>query len=557
MLKFQYLQDGSPAQDLPLRGVYLLGTDGNAMRCDVRVDKGMILIEKRETGSAAFALLHRVGDIGEITLQTCVLPERDEPYLLSLELARHRLMVLFSKLEDWQMFDLGPDHPVTKRAEKARKLFVEALCFQGTDPVKSQEFAEQCLAVALDGSEELALAHSDMLVQRRKASPTLSRHIIGCGVALDDAHERLRVGLAANVDYLALPVPWKVLAPEEGDYHWSRMDGWADWAAQSRTAVLAGPLISFGGENLPDWLYIWEHDYDTIRDMAYEHIERVVGRYRNAVVAWNVVAGLHVNSHFSFNFEQLMDLTRTGLMLVKKLQPQARAIVEIHQPFGEYYSYNQRSIPPMMYADLVVQSGVPFDGFSIKLPMGQARPGQYTRDLMQLSNILDEYGGFGKPIYLTLAAPSEPVTQMMIADTESDQPVDDHAGFWRRPWSPVVQGHWLEATFQIAASKPYVEGVAWQQLLDNADIELPLSGLIGEELRPKPAYRRWTAFRRNLLTDSGQAPAEMPPPASDEAELDLMPRKQLHPDPDAPHETEPTSAPSASTDSSDSSKDTL
>jgi hypothetical protein len=192
-------------------------------------------------------------------------------------------------------------------------------------------------------------------------------------------------------------------------------------------------------------------------------------------------------------------------MLVKKLQPQAKALVEVQQPFGEYYSSNARSIPPMMYADLVVQSGVAFDGLSIKLPMGQAQPGQYTRDLMQLSNLLDEYGGYGKPLYVTLAAPSAPVTQMMIARPESSEPVDDNAGFWRRPWSPVVQSHWLEAAFQIAASKPFVEGVAWQQLLDNAEIELPMSGLISEELQPKPAYRRLTAFRREMISGPSES----------------------------------------------------
>ena len=500
MLKFLVYENGKLAEDHALRCAHLLGSDGNAMRCDLRFEDGMIVAEKRETGSAALALQHRVGELGEMTLQTCLLPERDEPHLLTLELARHRLMTLFAKLEDWGMFDLPADHPVTKRTEKARALFVEALCAQGDDPAECERLAGECLAVSLDGSEELALAHSELLLRRRKNSPSQTRHIIGCGVALDDAHERLRTGLASNFDYLMLPVPWKMLAPEEGEYQWTRMDGWGEWAAQTRAAVLAGPLIAFDADNLPDWLYIWEHDYDTVRDLAYEHVERVVGRYRGAVAAWNVAAGLHVNSHFSFNFEQLMDLTRMGLMLVKKLQPSAKALVEIRQPYGEYYSANARSIPPKMYADLVVQSGVAFDGFQVHLPMGQAKPGQYTRDLMQLSNLLDEYGSYGKPLYVTLATPSEPVTQMMIADPESNEPIDDNSGFWRQAWSPTVQSHWLEAAFQIAASKPYVEGVAWQQLLDTADIELPLSGLIGEALQPKPAYRRVTAFRRAMLS---------------------------------------------------------
>lgn len=545
MLKFHVYDQGGLAADYPLRNAYMIGTDGNAMRCEVRFENGVILAEKRETGSASLALQHRVGELGELTLQTCLLPDRDEPYLLNLELARHRLMTLFAKLEDWGMFDLPVDHPVTRRTEKAREAFVQALCLQGDDPARAERLAEQCLSIALDGSEELALAHSELLLARRKSSAAQTRHIVGCGVRLDDQHERLRVGLAANFDYLMLPVPWKALAPEESDYHWTRTDSWAEWALQSRAAIMAGPLVSFDNWTLPDWLYIWEHDYDTIRDLAYEHIERVVGRYRSAVAAWNVVSGLHVNNHFHFNFEQLMDLTRMGLMLVKKLRPQTRALVEIQQPFGEYYSANARSIPPVMYADIVVQSGVAFDGFSIKLIMGQARPGQFTRDLMQVSTLLDQFGGYGKPLYVTLAVPSEPVTQMMIADPQAPEPVDDNAGFWRRAWTPSVQSHWLEAAFQIVASKPYVEGVAWQQLLDTPEIELPLSGLISEELQPKPAYKRVTAFRRAMVSaqptaataevDAGDTAAGTPAAAVD----DSLEPVNRDPDPEYPQSDSP------------------
>jgi len=33
-------------------------------------------------------------------------------------------------------------------------------------------------------------------------------------------------------------------------------------------------LVNFTEYNLPDWIYIWEHDFETIRDLVYEHIRR-------------------------------------------------------------------------------------------------------------------------------------------------------------------------------------------------------------------------------------------------------------------------------------------
>ena len=338
MLKFQVFDGDSPAEQWPLRNGYLIGADGNAVKADIALRDGVILAQKQEAGAAAFALQHRVGDLGELTLQTCLLPEQDEPYLLVLELARHRLMLLYTKLEDWGMFDLPEDHPVTRRSRHAREKFVEALCTQHEAPAHASGCAHECLIAAIDGSEELALAHAELLLNRRKSTGSLPKAPIGCGVTIEHHDDRLKNGLQANFDYIQLPVPWKMVAPEENAYHWDRMDDWAQWAGRRHLPVVAGPVISFEPSCLPDWLYIWEHDYDTVRDLIYEHIEKVVGRYRNVVTVWNVVSGLHVNSHFTFSFEQLMDLTRMATMLVKKIQPHAQVMIELRQPFGEYYA---------------------------------------------------------------------------------------------------------------------------------------------------------------------------------------------------------------------------
>jgi len=511
MLKFQVFDGETAAQAWPLRNCYLIGSDGNAMRADITFKDGLIVVDKREAGTSALALQHKVGDLGELTIQTCLLPEREQPYLLTLELARHRLMLLYNKLEDWGMFELPDEHPVTQRSNKARAAFIEALCVQHDEPAKSCELAHECLVAALDGTEELALAHAELLLNKRKSSGSLPKAPVGCGVTIEHNDARLKTGVRNNFDFIQIPVPWKVVAPEENDYQWDRMDDWAKWAGKARMPVVAGPVISFEPSCLPDWLYIWEYDYDTVRDLIYEHVERVVSRYKNIVTMWNVVSGLHVNSHFTFNFEQLMDLTRMATMLVKKIQPHAKVMVELRQPFGEYYATNQRSIPPMMYADLIVQSAIAFDAFGLRLPMGQAVQGQYTRDLMQVSSMFDQFAHFGKPVYVTVATPSDPVTPMMIARSDSDEPVDATSGFWRRPWSPAVQSRWAEAVFQIAISKPYIEAIAWQDLIDFPNIDLPLSGLLDDEIRLKESFRKVIAFRQGLHNVDAQGIATIAP----------------------------------------------
>ncbi|MEM1098138.1 MAG: endo-1,4-beta-xylanase [Planctomycetota bacterium] len=510
MLQFAvYDQDGLPPDDWPLRNAYLIGADGSPLRAEIAYEEQRIVCDKREPGTAALFLQHDARDLGCVTLQTCLLPERNEPYLLTLELARHRLMVLYTRLEEWSMFDLPADHRVPKRAERARGLFIEALCLQRSDPVQASRVAQECLASALDGSEELALAHSELLLNRRRETQAIPDHPFGVGLAPasvqvpEPAEPRLRSTLATNFDVMHLAVPWRRLCPQENEYDWSLTDRWLDWAQEAGVPVVMGPLVSFDPLNLPDWLYIWEHDYDTVRDVIYEHLERVIDRYAGVVFGWNVLSGLHINQHFTFNFEQLMDLTRMVLMLTRKLHPQGQLFVELRQPFGEYYATNQRSIPPLIYADLLAQSGVNFDAYLLRMPMGQAVPGQFTRDLMQFSVLLEQYAVFGKPIHLTCAAPSQPVSSVMIADPKEEQPVDADCGFWRRPWSPTVQSHWLEAICQVAMSKPYIESIVWQDFVDHPTMELPLSGLISENLQVRDALRRLVGFRRTLLNQPG------------------------------------------------------
>ncbi|NJL31885.1 MAG: endo-1,4-beta-xylanase [Phycisphaerales bacterium] len=498
MLKFQVYDQGKPAKHRRLRQPYLMGSDHSALRADIQFEQGTIVCQKRETGVAALVSQQPAGECGELTIQTCLLPDREDPYILSLELARHRLMMVYNKFEEWGMYDLSEDHALSKRMDKAKKLFIESLYLQHQDPGQSDKLAQECLSLAIDASEELALAHAELLLGRRRAVGALPKAPLGCGIHLSQTQERLRAALSGNFDFISLPLPWRILAPAEGAYKWDLADQWVEWAVRNRLPIVAGPVVSFEPSVLPDWVYIWEHDYDTVRDLLYEHAEQVINRYKHAVTAWKIVSGLHLSSHFTFSFDQLMELTRMGCMLVKKLHPQGRVLVEIRQPFGEYYATNPRSIPPLLYTDLLVQNAVTFDALSLRLPMGQAMPGQYARDLMQFSTLLDQYGSFGKPLHLNIAVPSEPVTSLMLQAPSPSQPADADCGCWRKPWSPLVQSRWLEAAHYIALSKPFVEAVAWNDLADHAEIDLPLSGLIGEDLQPKPALRRHMVFRKAL-----------------------------------------------------------
>ncbi len=495
MLKFQvYEHDGG--EPLALRNAHMVGADAIGVRGTIKIEGDMIVCQKRTSGPVALSLQHEVEDVGAVTLQTCLLPDRSEPYVLSLELARHRLMLLLSKQEDWMMFDMSHDHPAMKRAKVAKQLFVRALAKLPDDREEASRLGLECLRSAVDASEELALAHADILYKRRLSAGQFHRGVFGCGVGVRQQSETVRASLLANFDYLSLPMPWRQIEPQEQKHDWSSLDSWGEWAYRNRMPILAGPLIGFEDGMSPDWLGVLEHDYETLRDVLYEHIERVVTRYRNVVTLWNVVSGLHTNSAFDLMLDQLMDLTRMAVLLIKKVQPNAKTLVEVTQPFGEYYSQNPKSIPPLIYADMVLQAGIPVDAFGVRLMMGQSGGGQHTRDLMQVSAMLDRFNGLGKPVHVTgVAVPSD------VAKSKGDG-TGSGCGYWRKPWTAVVQSHWLEAFYHIALSKPYIDSVAWLDLADHEDSLMAHGGLAMSDLKAKGAFHRITALRKSLHAES-------------------------------------------------------
>ena len=503
---------------------YLLANDAVAIRGAIEFDRdgGEIVVTHREQGSAALVLRQPVGELGELTLSTTCLPEREAPYSLPLELARHRLMLCLAKVEEWALMDTGADHPAMRRLSKARELFIESLCHVGRDSDRADELAQRCLEMAIDGSEELALLHGERTLGSRRGGDKFPRYPLGQAVRLGRSPDTLTPAASAALDaadYVALSTPWRELVPHEGDYQWSALDAWVQWSLARRKPLLLGPLLSFEHDQLPEWAYIFEHEYETLRDVIYEHVEAVARRYARRVKSWVVASGLHVNQHITLTYDQIMDLTRMVVLQIKKIDPEASAIVELLQPWGEYYATNPRSIPPITYAELLNEASLGFDGFSLRAVLQAPLPGQQARDLMQLSQLLDRFGALGQPLYVTVGCPSEPITEAMIADAASDRPIDPACGHWRRPPSPGVQGHWLEAALQVALGKSCVDGVTWMELEDHPAMSVPLTGLVDEDGKGKEAMGRFMDFVKRLRQKPTAGLADVSVTGDDDVEI--------------------------------------
>ncbi len=483
MLRFAVYDDNGPVQEWPLVNANLMGPGDLAIQGEVKFADGHVTGRARGANTVALSLQHDAGRMGRLVLQTCLVPDRERPYILTVELARHRIKMFIAKSEEWLMFELAADHPATRKWEEARKLFSAAI--NHADPVQASRIAQKSLVVGIDATERLAMSHADILLHWRFGSRPASSRTIGERVHPARDTQPLRDIVKRDFDLLVVPLRWNEVEVEEGQYNWEPIDRWVGWAGQEGIPVLLGPLLDFSKRALPKWMYVWQHDYNTCRDLMYEQVERVVQRYQSAVGIWNIASGLNTNDNFQFTPEQMFDLARMANLIARQARKGARTMIELTQPFGRHCATNRNSMPPVTFVDRAVQEGIRIDCIGVQLLFGQRSAGRATRDLMQISDVLDRFLALEMPVVVSaFGAPSEPI--------------EERGGWWHQRWSPEVQSRWMNKVFAIAMSKPFVETLVWTDLYDHAQADLPGGGLVTDEGRPKPALGRLTSTRKRL-----------------------------------------------------------
>jgi hypothetical protein len=504
MLRFKVFHNGTPAKTLNLEGSHLLGTDRVPLRAEIKFHNGEILCEPKARGAAALALMWPVkglaeqaaspgskhpGSAGEkpvaegrMMLETTRLVERTRPYNLNVELARGHLMRISLKREDWGLYDYPEGATLYDRVDRARDMLVAAIT--ATNEQKAAELGDAAVAASVRAGEAVATFHADVFLKRRIAAREIVKRPLGCCLDATGNWEPLVEPLSKWFDFAVVSFPWRALEPREGKCQPEAIEQCLQLLRSRKTAIWGRSLMSFQQAHLPEWLPGWADDYDRLRERVAKQIKAVLKQFGAHVRAWEVIGGIHAHNAFRFSFEQIMDLTRLSAILVKQMSPRSKALIGIVLPWGEYYAADSRTIPPHLYAEMAVESGINFDAFSLELPFGFDEGGLYVRDLMQVSALLDRFGSLGKPLHVTAVC----VPSGGDATTQ---------GAWRGRWSEQVQAQWLRAFYKIALSKPFVETVSWRAMSDASDVQHQ-TGFLRADLSPKPACQDLLSLRKDL-----------------------------------------------------------
>jgi GH35 family endo-1,4-beta-xylanase len=471
-VKFQIFQNGNPAYNFRLCGEYVFGNDGIALR-RVRLDlkNGIIDCKKQQKETSGLALLWPVNGFGRLVLPTTVLPERGKPYNLNVEIARAKLMQIVNKREDWSILDdLGG------MSKEAQELFVQAVQ-NLSSPSAASKLADQSLEKAMAFSERLAVKQAESFFNAKSSSHGFSRGCLGCRLEPARIFEEKYVDeLMELFGYVSVPIRWADVEPEKDKYDFSLIDSCIQVLSRRKLAICAGPLLCFSADSLPEWLMDGKHDFDFVRERAYQFVLKMVSRYADRIRSWIVISSLNLHNHFAFNFDQVLEMTRSATMAVKSVSNRVLKIIEISNIWGEYYATEPNAMPPVVYIDMLLQSGIAFDAFGLQLQFGRNKSGMHVRDMMTISAVLDKFALLGRALYITgVEIPS-------VKDESDDGQL---AGEWHGPWNESLQAQWIEELYKIALSKPFVDSVVYSNLVDDSSNVIPNSGLMTRKFEPK------------------------------------------------------------------------
>lgn len=490
IVKFEIYNEGKPAEKFSLEGAYLFGVDGVPLKGHSKIvfNKGGLDVSKSSNDSAGISVMWTVKGFGRIMLPTTRLPDRKQPYNLNVELARAKLMEITIKREDWSFLDES-----SEKIKEVKNLFVQALEKIDNPPVAAV-MADECLKKTIMISEVLAAKNAEIYLKAKLRSSGYGKHCMGCVMDPDRAEDKKYIEkLTDNFGFISIPVSWRDVEGQNGEFDHSKVDKCFNAIKGKKVAISVGPLLNFDKQNIPNWLIKEDHPFEKIRESAYNYVNEMVSRYGSRVHAWRVISGLNAENYFGFNFEQILEMTRAGIMSARAVDTKSIKIVEIIHPWGEYYSSVADTVPPLVYIDMLMQVGANPDAIGVSMCFGKNKMCMRVRDMMQISAMLDRLVPIGKPIHLAnIEVPGD-------MEKNGNGSELSNGGIWRNKWKDSVQAKWIEHFYKIALGKPFINTITYSQFADDPSSRLTKSGLVTKDLKDKEAILSLKKIQKTLI----------------------------------------------------------
>lgn len=470
---------------------YLSGLDARIFPTKAELEGNVLVCRRSLSDSGKLNVPWPVAGIGRPVLTTTSLREREEPYLLLLELARGKLSEVRDQRATWEMARMAIPEAFQKVQAEAFRHFAHASSSQH-DPDASSRSAQTAIELGCQAARILV----DAYVVQRMSNLRRANHSPGLlGCMLDRSSLSPENGLLFKEAFntAAIPVQWRRIEPNEGEYHWELVDELVNACALQRTIMRGGPLIDLGPEGLPDWLAPWKNDLLNLPSFVCDFIDTAISRYAGLIRIWEVSAAGNSGGALELSEEHRLALVARSLEAAIRAHSDAQFFVRVDQPWGEYQRHGQHRLSPFQFVDALIRSNLGLTGVSLNINVGYANHACGTRDMLSVSRLIDFWSMLGVQIHVNLAAPSDPAP-----DPQADSHVAVRNCTWGTAWNEETQAEWIEHIVPLLMAKPSVTGVFLDHFSDAQPHRFPHAGLLRPDGTAKQVLE---PLRRQLQND--------------------------------------------------------
>ncbi|HZL88999.1 MAG TPA: hypothetical protein VFB96_11540 [Pirellulaceae bacterium] len=483
-----------PQQLLPgaLTRAYVAGLDGIPWECRRTFADGVLSIERdvRESGNLYFPWL--VKEQGELTLCTASLMEREKPYHLTVELARGTLNRLRNQVDQWESGGATIPDECRQLTHEATLALAQAAIGQSDTRTADQQ-ASRSIDLAMRAIDIVCRDYCQQVLDARRREQPVMSALLGC--RLDQVPDGAAAeAFVAGFNTAVIVPSWPNLATRAGEYQWDELDQQVQWCRDAGLRICMGPLVQLDRASLPDWLYLWEEEFDELENSVVEFARAIVQRYLGRVHLWNCAGRMNVPGVMDLSEEQRLRLTVDLLELVRSLDPRTPTIVSFDQPWAEYVADREQELTPLHFADTLVRGELGLAGVALEMNFGYAPDGTLPRDALEISRQIDRWSQLGAPLVAVITLPSRG-----DADSAARSQAKVLPGLADGRVTPDWQRDVVQWLVPLLMARQPVQAVLWNQMRDDVPHDFPHGGLFDTQGKPKPALEAISELRRKLL----------------------------------------------------------
>lgn len=471
--------------DADLRVIHAVGCD-RLVRCtSVKLHEDRLLVEVLESDGVKLKVPFRTPERTPILISTCSLRvDNKTPYNLLLELARGVLFRFRTLCTACLEAELDLLDITLSLLKDATDNFARAAVNKET-PADADPLALKSLNDSLEGISQLESVYAEASQLAIENQPHERAFL--CGVALSEPMSVDVKSLLTNPLNTVMVEPnWKLCEPEIEHYDWQTVDQSLAAIREQGLSTVLGPLFSLDKFSTPDWLYLWENDFEELLNAVARYSRELVEHFRNRVDLWYCAAGLNEQTAATMREEQRLQVLVHIIQSLRSAGLRAPLLVSFAKPWGEYLSHRDRELAPIHFAEELVRARVGITGIGLELNFGEHPPATYYRGYFDVEELLDYWSLLGVPLFVTLTAPSSwrPDPEAIYDANRSAEPIERIS---RRTQRELVE-HVLPAI----VTHPQVQGVFWNQVSDSQPHRYPHAGLLDYRGRRKSSVTKMT-----------------------------------------------------------------